>query len=185
MNLIKRIQSDLQSVMSSEIAYRNDPEKFNLHSSFVIGDLIQIKEGCRAIISRLPDINCKKENVTDEKLIPLIKKIIQEEKVRQVYQLKILTAEDVKGRTGKEVDSLVKEIISDTLISLETPKIKYMSTLIPELISQEELCNFLNTIDFKELKNPMMSIGLAKKEFGADRIDGGLLKKIITENYIK
>jgi len=179
--IMENIQLDLKKAMQREIEFRKDPEATLITSVLYIEDVIQIKDACRAIISQLPTIGCKKHNVTDEKIIPLIKKIIQEEKVRQVYQLKLITASDVEGKTSKQVDVMVKEIIADPSIDLLTFKIKYMIKLIPAMIDADEIHKFLNTIDFTKLKSPMMAIGLVKKEFGPDRVDGNMVKKIINE----
>lgn len=49
---------------------------------------------------------------------------------------------------------------------------------IPEKISEEEIKDYIDTIDFSSLKNKMQAVGIVKKHFGS-KVDGKMVSNLI------
>lgn len=49
---------------------------------------------------------------------------------------------------------------------------------VPDKITEEEILEFLSTVDFSKLKNKMQAVGLVKKEFGS-AVDGKLASTLV------
>jgi len=75
----------------------------------------------------------------------------------------IIKAEDKTAELTKSAQSTLKLVATS-----------YM----PTQISEEELKDYINTIDFSKLKNKMQAIGIVKKHFGSS-VDGKLVSDVI------
>ena len=115
-----------------------------------------MKMACRMILGEVPRLNKKAdEEVTDSEIINITTKLQKSEML-------------VLDHSGQST--------SDYLEALEC--------FIPEKVSNDEIREFISSIDFSKLKSPMQAIGLVKKEFGSDKVDGNIVKQII-ENLTK
>jgi len=66
------------------------------------------------------------------------------------------------------------ELVPNTTSTLKPLAESYL----PTKISKEELVSFINTIDFTQLKNKMMAVGIVKKHFGTS-VDAQMVNDII------
>lgn len=86
--------------------------------------------------------------------------------------------------TDEQSIRVLKGIISgeEKLLELVPTAVSTLKPLIaqylPKQVSREELLAFIATIDFSQLKNKMMAVGLVKKHFG-DTVDGKVVNEII------
>ena len=86
--------------------------------------------------------------------------------------------------TDAQVIRVLKLIVAgeDTLLEAVPTAVSTLKPLIaqylPKQVSREELLAFIATIDFSQLKNKMMAVGLVKKHFG-DTVDGKVVNEII------
>ena len=55
-----------------------------------------------------------------------------------------------------------------------------VESYIPKGISEEEIKEFISTIDFSQFKNKMQAMGIIMKHFGPS-VDGNVVKKILME----
>ena len=66
------------------------------------------------------------------------------------------------------------ELVPNTVSTLKPLAESYL----PNMVTREELLMFIATIDFSQLKNKMMAVGLVKKHFGSS-VDGKMVNDII------
>jgi uncharacterized protein YqeY len=92
-----------------------------------------------------------KDTLTDEQAIRVLTGIIKSEEKTLDY-------------TGKDVSSLLS----------------VAKNYMPEMISEEEIKAFIDTIDFSNFKNKMQAGGVVKKHFGTS-VDGKLVSSIIQQ----
>jgi uncharacterized protein YqeY len=112
-----------------------------------------LKNAARMILGEVPRLNKKPgQEVTDTEVIKIIKGLIKGEKLTLDY-------------SGQESSEYLEEL----------------EKFMPQMVSADKIMEFVNCIDFTKLKSPMQAIGLVKKEFGADNVDGGTVKKLIDE----
>lgn len=78
----------------------------------------------------------------------------------------------LKGIVSGE-DKLL-ELVPGTISTLKPLAEKYL----PKQVSREDLLTFIATIDFSQLKNKMMAVGIVKKHFGTN-VDGKMVNDII------
>ena len=86
--------------------------------------------------------------------------------------------------TDEQAIRVLKEIITgeETLLNYVPGTISSLKplaeTYLPKQVSREELLTFIATIDFSQLKNKMMAVGIVKKHFGPT-VDGKMVNDII------
>jgi uncharacterized protein YqeY len=92
----------------------------------------------------------------------LVKDSITNEQAVRILNGVIKSEETTAGYTGKEASSLSEVAKS------------YM----PKMVSEDEIKNFIATIDFSKFKNKMQAVGVVKNHFGTC-VDGKLVSSII------
>ena len=73
----------------------------------------------------------------------------------------------------KDLESYDKDITKEKEI---------IERYLPKQISEREIIDYLNTIDFSKLKSKFAAIGLCKKKFG-EAVDANVVKQIITKYF--
>ena len=106
---------------------------------------------------------------------------------QRVAKNKEKIAEDSEAiKIIKNLYALMKEI---TLLSLKKDGYEYFEVvdfivlceeLLPKEATEEDIRNFLKTVDFSGLKNKMQAVGMAIKHFNGN-VDGNLVKTIVME----
>ena len=175
--LLTQLKSDLAAAMKIEI----DAIKSNSDTPFEMAGgkdkVIAHKTVPRAILSMIPKLG-KKPNETSEKDIQqLLKRYISMEKERAIYQFGYLKESDVDGKTAQEVKKLVGNTIDELGDALTTVEIEVAQSYLPKQPSQEEVVEFIKTIDFSKYKNKMQAMGPIMKEFPG--LDGSVAKGIL------
>ena len=107
--------------------------------------------------------------------------------LQRVAKNKEKIAEDSEAiKIIKNLYALMKEI---TLLSLKKDGYEYFEVvdfivlceeLLPKEATEEDIRNFLKTVDFSGLKNKMQAVGMAIKHFNGN-VDGNLVKTIVME----
>ncbi len=153
--------------------------KSNLTDDPLYKTTVAQKEVSRSIISMLPQIGKKSHQATDEDLLKLVKKYVAQEKERAIYELGHLKEEDVAGKNPSDVKKLVSSKIAELGNSLITEHIKLASFYLPEMVSVEEISNWIaDNIDFSQFKNKMQAMKPIMEHFkGA--ADGKVVKEIL------
>ena len=114
-----------------------------------------MKMATRMVLGEVPRLNKKAgESPLDTEMVRIIKGLIKSERMTLEFS---------------GVDT------SEYLESLEG--------LLPEVVSEEDIRSYINTIDFTTLKNKMQAINLVKRYFGETSVDSAVVKKIITEEF--
>lgn len=171
--LLTSIKADLQDAMKAEIQCRR------------VGDsppqeVLARKDVPRAIISMFPELGKKPGDATDEDVIKLLKKFIGNEKTRQLYIDKHLTAEDVESLTASELSKLISKKIVELGDSLTSERIKVAEGYLPKAASKDEIISWIKeNIDFSQYKNKMQAMGPIMKRFKSN--DGNFVKEILME----
>ena len=106
---------------------------------------------------------------------------------QRVAKNKEKIAEDSEAiKIIKNLYALMKEI---TLLSLKKDGYEYFEVvdfivlceeLLPKEATEEDIRNFLKTVDFSGLKNKMQAVGMTTKHFNGN-VDGNLVKTIVME----
>ncbi len=124
-------------------------------------------------------------------------KTAMKEKLDELTDIKYVLAEFSRLKGTKDGKDIIGEVPTDAqairvLNSIIAGENKLMelvpdssSTLkplcesyLPKKATEEEIRDFLSTVDFSSLKNKMQAIGLAKKHFGT-AADGALIGEIV------
>lgn len=114
-----------------------------------------MKMATRMVLGEVPRLNKKAgESPLDTEMVRIIKGLIKSERMTLEFS---------------GVDT------SEYLESLEG--------LLPEVVSEEDIRSYINTIDFTTLKNKMQAINLVKRYFGETSVDSAVVKRIITEEF--
>lgn len=178
--ILKIIRNDLKIAMTKEIKIRKNPA----NGDFIVSQLslldkhIQQKDVSRAIISMFPEIGKKPNEATDDDVIKLLKKYINQEKERLIYSYRHITEEDVEGINFKELKKMVDLKIQELGNSLTSPKIEIAQNYLPKQASEEDIILWIKeNIDFSKLKNKMQAMGLIMKQFKGS--DGNFVKSIL------
>ena len=166
MTILERIKEDLKKAMKSEVIKRQQ----GIDNGHMYEMIIDQKTVSRAIISMFPEIGVKPDKATDDDTIKLLKKYIASEKTRELYQQKYLTKDTVDGLSAKELNSLVKQKITELGDKLTSNKIFIAQTYLPKEASADDIKQWIkDNIDFSQFKNKMQAMGPIMKQFkGAD-----------------
>lgn len=107
--------------------------------------------------------------------------------LQRVAKNKEKIAEDSEAiKIIKNLYTSMKEI---TLPSLKKDGYEYFEVvdfivlceeLLPKMATEEDIRNFLKTVDFSGLKNKMQAVGMTTKHFNGN-VDGNLIKSIVME----
>lgn len=173
-DILKKIKDDLKISMKREIKLR----KMNITNGSVFNFNTANKTVSRAIISMFPEIGKKPADATDDDTLKLLKKYINQQKERLVYQLGFLVESDVRGKSGPEVKKLVSDIMKSREDELTSTEIRIAESYLPKKATEKEITEWiLANIDFTQFKNKMQAMGPTMKHFiGAD---GNFVKSII------
>jgi len=182
--ILKRIKEDLKEVMKIEIKYRKmGAEKFlkvNPTTKDSYDVMISQKNVSRAIISMFPEIGKKPADATDDDTIKLLKKYINQEKERSLYELSFLKESDVEGKSASEVKTLVKNKIQELGDDLTSYPIKIAQKYLPKQATKEEIAAWIHkNINFSSYKNKMQAMGPIMKQFKG--CDGNFVKNLLIE----
>lgn len=173
-DLLKKMKFDMNLAMKNEITLR----KKGIYKGDEIDEAIAVKEVVRSIISMFPEINIKPNNSTDNDVIKLLKKYVQSEKIRELYNSHILSGSKVTGLSSKELNKLQQEKINELGEDLTNPKIKVALHYLPKEPSREEIVEWiLENIDFSQYKSKIQAMGLIMKQFNG--VDGDKIKQIL------
>ena len=172
--ILKQIRSDLKTAMTTEMRLR----KMDIWGGESYDDAIAHKTVSRAIISMFPEIGKKPADGTDDDVLKLLKKYINQEKERSVYELKYLKQIDVETKTVSEIKTLMSNTIQELGDALTSRKILIAQMYLPKQASEEEITSWINdNLDLSSYKNKMQAMGPIMKQFkGAD---GNFVKSIL------
>jgi uncharacterized protein YqeY len=147
------IQEQLQKAMIEALKAGNSIRKDNI--KFLIGQFQTASKN-------------KEKTVTDEEAIKIIKNIVK----------------SVKEVT---IPNLIQNPIQGIGLDTPNPKlteaydfIELCESILPQMATEEEIRNFLKTVDFSQFKNKMQAIGVVTKHFNGN-VDGNLVKSIVME----
>jgi uncharacterized protein YqeY len=93
--------------------------------------------------------------------------------------------------TNKEIVKIINSLIKSENMTLgysgsdESEYLKALYSFLPEMISEDQVISFLETVDFSKLKNPMQCIPLIKQYFGEEFVDGAMVNNIVNERFKK
>jgi len=176
MTLQERVKSELIKAMTEEVSLK----KSNASEEDLV-ETQEVKLAMRTIISRYPELNKKKDQITDDDIIKLCKKITKDEKTRLLYENKHLTESDIAGISSKELNELVNQKLLELDTELTSYFIKALESYLPVMMTEQEVKDFINTnIDLSEYKNKMQAMKPVMKELKG-KADGNLVKKILSE----
>jgi len=179
--ILKRIRADLKYAMEIEIKYRKKGVIVFLANSketkTAYNIMIAQKTVSRAIISMFPETGKKSKDITDDDIIKLLKKYINQEKERRLYELKFLKEADVSGKTPAEVKKIVKDKIQKLDDKLISHNIKIAKKYLPAQVNKEEIIRYIKGLDMSRFKNKMQAMGPIMKRFKGS--DGNFIKNIL------
>lgn len=104
-------------------------------------------------------------------------------KLRNVRLLKAEIDRDPrKNYSDDNVHAILGSLIKVTNKSPE-PDIELLETIYEfmPVVSEQEVLDYVGTIDFSKLKNKMMAMGMVKKHFYGKIVDSEMLKSIIQQ----
>lgn len=175
--ILFKIKVALQVAMRNEITLRKAGDTLNDR----FDEIVSQKTVSRAIISMFPQIGVKPDDATDDDVIKLLKKYINQEKERNLYQLRFLKESDVEGKSTSEIKKLVKNKIQELDNKLISPQIEIAQSYLPKQVSEEDIILWIKeNIDFSKYKNKMQAMGPIMKNFTG--CDGNFVKNILL-NY--
>lgn len=172
--ILKMIKDDLKTNMKKEMNLRKQEITLGAKFNYAVAH----KDVSRAIISMFPGIGKKPKDATDDDVIKLLRKYINQEKERLIYSYRHITEEDVEGIDYKYLKKMVDLKIQELGDSLTSPKIEIAKKYLPKQVSEEDIISWIKeNIDFSKLKNKMQAMGSIMKQFkGAD---GNFVKGIL------
>lgn len=174
--ILLQIKVALKLAMMEEVRLRK--ATLNEPSGEEFDKAVAHKTVSRAIISMFPEIGIKPDDATDDDVIKLLKKYINQEKERNIYQLGYLKEKDIDGKSAAEVKKLVASTMAACGDELDSPVITIAKGYLPAQASMEEVTAWIkDNIDFSQYKNKMQAMGPIMKQFkGAD---GNFIKEIL------
>ena len=95
-------------------------------------------------------------------------------------------SDDIATKVFKKLVKNCKETISlcdDSYIEEKKGTeelIEFVNEYLPDEITEDEIKNFISSLDLSKYKNKMQAIGVVMKEFNGN-VDGNLVRKIISE----
>jgi uncharacterized protein YqeY len=172
--ILKEIKSNLKTYMLMEMKLRKEGIIADDQFSMAVAQ----KTVARAIISMFPEIGKKPKDATDDDVIKLLKRYINNEKERLLYSYRYIVDEDVQGITYKELKKIVDLKIQELGDKLTSPKIAMAQRYLPKQATEEDIILWIKeNIDFSNYKNKMQAMGPIMKQFkGAD---GNFVKGIL------
>jgi len=108
-------------------------------------------------------------------------------------QLKVLLSDIQRSPTKDYSDEAVIRVIQSTLKKLNEAvdkgiilpdfdvNVRLYKKYLPESVPESEIREFLDTIDFSELKNYKIAIGMVKRHFKDKIVDMKLVSRIVEE----
>lgn len=172
--ILKIIKDDLKIYMLKEVDLRLHGDTSS--SKFVTASTY--KTVARSIISMFPSLGIKPENATDEDVIKLIKKYINNTKESLLYVDKHITSKDVVGLSPVKIKQLVKKQLIELNDKLDCLEIKIAQSYLPTQASKEEIIIWIKeNIDFTSFKNKMHAMKPIMIQFKG--CNGNLIKNII------
>lgn len=172
--ILARIKEDLKIAMLREVEYRKE----KVSTGTMYEAVIATKTVARAIISMFPEINVKPNEATDDDTLKLLKRYINNEKIRELFTQKYLGEADVKDLPTTQFNSILKETIAELGDKLTSMNIGIAQTYLPKAITEDELAIWIReNIDFSVYKNKMQAMGPIMSNFKG--LDGNLAKKVL------
>ena len=172
--LLQRVKGALRFAMTAEVKLR----KIGVTSGEAFDTAVSQKTVSRAIISMFPEIGKKPAEATDADVIKLLKKYINQEKERAVYQLGYLKEKDVDGISPSELKRLITDTIKKLGDELVTTNVFIAQLFLPKEATKEEITSWISeNIDFSQFKNKMQAMGPIMKQFQGS--DGNFVKDIL------
>ncbi len=172
MTLQEEVKDTLKKAMTEEINLLKDDKL-----SEKIEEARDIKMAMRALSSRYPELNKKKNQITNEDVIKLCKKILKDEKVRLLYQNKYIGESDVKGLSQKELNTFVNEKMIELDSQLSSDFIVAINKFIPKMMTETQIKKYISgNINITMYKNKMQAMGEIMKNLKGSA-DGNLVKK--------
>lgn len=170
--LMKQIKDDLFAAMKHEVKCKAQAAAGGLDNA------ITQKNVSRALISMCPEVGKKPGNITDDEVLKLVKKYINQQKERQLYIQKHLTENDVKDINSQQLKKLVSDKFQELGDELTCPEIEVAKKYLPKQATEEEITEWIKAnLDLTSFKNKMQAMGPILKNFkGAD---GNFVKGIL------
>lgn len=178
--LLKKIKADLTAAMKKEVWLRKEQE--TLEDDWA--EVNDRKFFARTVISMFPSIGTKPNSATDADTEELIRKFINQQLERAVYENRLIGESDVNGLSPKELRALTQKTITEAGDSIKTNVIRMAESYMPEPATEDEILGWAATnIDFSKLKNKMQAMGPIMKHFG-NRTNGNFVKGLFTTGKI-
>ena len=174
--LLLQLKSDLFLAMKLEVEHRKGNTDL-VEKAGGIDKALAHKTVSRAIISMIPQLGKKPDETTEEDIQQLLKKYISMEKERSLYELSFLKESDVEGKNASEVKKLVNDKILELGDKLTSTLIEVAQSYLPKQAGEEEILEYIKTIDMSKFKNKMQAMGLIMKQFPG--LDGNVAKSIL------
>jgi uncharacterized protein YqeY len=126
-----------------------------------------------------------------EKIKELIKESLKNRQDELKSNLKVILGEFERMSDGKPIDDdlaikVLKKLkaseleVMKILKSEESVFLKLVESFLPDMADEDEIKEYIKTLDFTKYKNKMQSMRDIMSHFGA-RADGNLVKKILTD----
>lgn len=172
--ILNKIKNHLKVAMTQEVKLRKEGitsgEDFDL--------LICQKTVSRSIISMFPSIGKKPGDATDDDTIKLLRKYINQEKERSIYELGFLNEADVDGKNASQVKKLVGDTMEALGTKLTSNLIEIAQLYLPKQATEEEIKIWISeNIDFSNYNNKMQAMGPIMKQFKG--CDGNFMRNIL------
>ena len=172
--LLQTIKDDLKAAMKSEM----DLRKNGVTDGNIYDDTISQKTVSRAIISMIPELGKKPDETTVDDIYKLLKKYINQEKERHMYQFGYLKQSDIDGKSGPEIKKLIAATMEACSSELTSIPIVIAQNYLPAKATEEDILNYIkDNIDFSQYKNKMQAMSPIMKEFKG--CDGNFVKGIL------
>ena len=173
-NILKRIKDDLKINMKEEMNLRKQEITLGAKFNYAVAH----KDVSRAIISMFPGIGKKPKDATDDDVIKLLRKYINQEKERHMYQFGYLKQSDIDGKSGPEIKKLIAATMEACSSELTSIPIVIAQNYLPAKATEEDILNYIkDNIDFSQYKNKMQAMSPIMKEFKG--CDGNFVKGIL------
>jgi uncharacterized protein YqeY len=176
--LFKQMKNDLASAMRKEITIRKDLVSQDLGSDELLAEAQLQKSVIRAIISMFPEIGKKPSEGTDDDVLKLLKRFINQQKERQLYIQKHLTEVDVKDAAPGHMKKLVSNKLQELGDKLTSPEIEVAQSYLPKQATEDEIMDWMiANLDLSSFRNRMQAMGPIMKHFKG--CDGNFVKSIL------
>jgi hypothetical protein len=172
MKLIERIKENMIWAMKGIVDLNKEA-----HDKSEYMSLFAQRDVDRAIISMCPAINVKPDVATDEQIQTLLRKYINEEKVKVLYKEHHIISKDAKGLSSKQLKEFEKQKIEELGDVLDTLEVRYARSYLPKQAMESDIKDVLNEIEWDKFPNKLAAMKIVIGKLSNP--DPQLVKKLI------